>query len=208
MKTKQTEKTKDDAKQIIVVPAAIKAAVQAYITLDQAANQAAEGARKGMLNCGQAMAKTFGDKETARPVLKQAFDDAGRDSSDITNASVISKILTLGFPENAKAAESLANALKAGLNTNKAIAAARGSLRVAKDGKETKVEKTGNQGGHNKKKPVETMDAQIALALTTCETSKLDAEQFAVALAKHLTDLNCFDLDDLIEALETEKEKD
>lgn len=206
-KGKQAEKQAETVK----VSQAVAASVKACFTQDAVVVAAQNAQAQKWLVCGQTLAKEFPDRDTAKPVLVKAFQDAGRDPQEkgadgkmtadaLKWGQYVSKILTLGFPA---APENLAAAVKAGRSTGDLLLAANNSLRPdKKTGKWVKVERqgTGGQGGHNKKSPYQTLENGLRSLFTAAYTAKLKVQQVANAI-KEVCGKDSYNAEALAEAL-------
>lgn len=209
-KAAKGNKAKADAKAPVkvTVPASIKNAVAAVIDAAAFRSAAAKKEEKSWLVCGEALRKLFKTKEDAAPVLKQAFEDAGK--TDLKYSSYRSNILTLAYPGQMEKA--LKQAEQDGLDTHKLLAVVRGNLKKSKkkDGGYIKVKREENRGGHNKLKPTEKMDKDLVLIATHYFTAKLDEDQLAVSFAKAFKpdddSDNEFDIDAFVDKLKEQFE--
>lgn len=208
MKTKVAQIEKPEVKEatVIKVPADVKAAIIACFKTDEKAASIAKEQQQTWLLGGETLAKHYDTKDEARPVLKQVFTDAGHDVKDIKWSSYISKILTLGFPENEKAIANLAKAKEAGLPTNSLVAVARGTMKPGAKGEWIKVEGKTKQGGSNKKSPLVTFETALASAFTAANIAKLPEAGVANAILDSLKDTK-YDAQDLIDELESQLAK-
>lgn len=203
-KSNTAAKDAEKAKIKIVVPADVKAGLQACFKADGIHSAAVKGQEQAWVSLGGLLAKKYPadsakEAEEARNVLKQAFSDAGKDPKEITVAGYVSKILALGFPAKPEAFQ---QAKADGLKTNALLAVARGTL--VKKGKEwvKKAKKGDGRGGSNKNTPAETFEKRLLLAFTDATTAKLKIEAVARVVVASLAD-TIYDLDDFASEIES-----
>lgn len=175
MKAQAKAKTKETTAAVIKVPAALASATTELAQANAGIAVASGKRDKVLVKLAETVADLFDDKDEAAPVLKQAFADAKLTS--LTDGQQRSRILAQAFPAD----EALMKQAKAGpitylnakgdkvtkpANTLQLNAIATGSLKPNKKGIWLKNETGGNQGGKNRKAPLETMQTQMAILAT------------------------------------------
>lgn len=175
MKAQAKTKVETKAAAPIKVPAALASATTELAQANAGIAVASGKRDKVLVKLAETVADLFDDKEEASPVLKQAFADAKLTS--LVDGQQRSRILAQAFPAD----EALMKQAKAGpitflnakgdkvtkpANTLQLNAIATGSLKPNKKGLWVKVESVGNQGGQNRKDPLEAMKTQMAILAT------------------------------------------
>lgn len=198
---KQTTKTapKADAKQTVKVPASVQSTVNAVKVAMANRQQATDKEQKSWVVCADDLKAKYKSRDDAAPVLKAAFEVAGM--TEMMHGSYRSNILTLAFPDNE---EEMKQGKADGLSTHQLVAVGRGSLKKSKkkDGGWIKVKRAEKRGAHNKIKPADKLDKDIALIATHVQTAKLDEDQVAVSIATHFADIKGFDPETFVSALQ------
>lgn len=185
---KAKTETKAAAPVVIKVPAALSASIATLVEANAGEAKARQKKDQCIVKIAETIADLFDSREEAKPVLAKAYEDAKLTS--LVDGQQRSRILAQAFPKNVP----LYNQAKTGTikienkagkivekkaDTNQLIAVANGGLKPDKKGVWRKVESVGNQGGKNKKAPLETMQTQMALNATAFLTvAKGDWEAF------------------------------
>jgi len=204
------------------VLAAIRTAILATATTYGKELAAITAREQSVIVCAKEVEKAeFSDRKTASDYLAPLFTEI-YEKAKLTKEhadSQRSRVVTFAFPggvnANPKQAEKAKAALEVAMEyvkpngkklvTNELLPIARGNAKLnAKTGEVEKI-RVGGSGGSNAKKPLEAFDDKVALASTGLRKAKIDADQVAVIIVKHLK-TEGFTLEELKEAFDAATE--